>query len=195
MDPDKKKTGLFFGSFNPIHTGHLVIAQHLLQEAGLQEVWFVVSPQNPLKPGYDFLPGQQRLEMVALAVAGNEAFRACDIEMHMPVPSYTVHTLEKLRVTYPDRAFALIIGSDNLAVFDQWKDPERILEMVDVLVYPRPGSGAEPPLPPGKVVRVDAPLLEVSSTMVRDRIRKGLLPRYLVPDAVLEKIVRQGYYR
>lgn len=194
-DGRKGKTGLMFGSFNPIHTGHLVIAQHLCQHSGLEEIWFVVSPQNPLKPGQTFLPEYQRLELVELAITGNPLFRSCDIEFGMGSPSYTVRTLEKLRGEYGDRAFVLIIGSDNLEVFRQWKDYERILEMIEVYVYPRPGSTGKSTLSHPNIKMAKAPLMEISSSMIREMIASGRDPRYLLPESVYAEIMRKGYYR
>jgi nicotinate-nucleotide adenylyltransferase len=196
MEAKKKgKTGLLFGSFNPIHTGHLVIANHLLQYAGLQAVWFVVSPQNPLKPGREFLPEAKRLELVDKAIAGNPFFRSCDIEFNMGSPSYTFQTLEKLREKYSDQDFVLIIGSDNLEVFEQWKDYRKIMEMVEICVYPRPGHTGKSLVSHPNIKKVNAPLMEISSSQIREMIASGKDPRYLLPEAVYAEIARKGYYR
>jgi nicotinate-nucleotide adenylyltransferase len=192
---EKIKTGLLFGSFNPIHTGHLVIAQYIWQHTALEEVWFVVSPQNPLKPGQEFLAEKERLELVKLGISGNPAFQASDIEFGMDSPSYTVRTLKKLIETHQERAFFLIIGSDNLEVFDQWKDYKEILEMVGMFVYPRPGHAGKPAVSHTGIVPVQAPLLEISSTRIREMIRAGKDPRYMLPEKVYERIVEKGYYR
>lgn len=192
---EKIKTGLLFGSFNPIHTGHLVIAQHIWQYTALEEVWFVVSPQNPLKPGQEFLAEKDRLKLVKLGISGNPAFHASDIEFGMGSPSYTVHTLKKLTDRHPGREFFLVIGSDNLEVFDQWKDYEEILDMVGIFVYPRPGHTGKPAVSHPGIVPVQAPLLEVSSTRIREMIQAGKDPRYLLPEKVYKRIIKKGYYR
>ncbi|MFO7998592.1 MAG: nicotinate (nicotinamide) nucleotide adenylyltransferase [Bacteroidales bacterium] len=191
----KTTTGLLFGSFNPIHTGHLIIAQHMLAFEGLEAVWFVVSPQNPLKTGDQLLPEHLRLELVNLALEKNSRFSPCDMELQMGTPSYTIRTLKKLSEAYPEREFVLLIGSDNLAVFDQWKDYREIMDMIQILVYPRPGTKGRPPVSHPHITRVKAPLLEISSSHIRRMVGQGKDPRYLLPEKVYERIIRESYYR
>lgn len=163
--------GLFFGSFNPIHIGHTALANYLLNHTALEEIWFVVSPQNPMKEEADLLPEQLRLELVNLALADNPHFKSCDVEFSLLKPNYTILTLECLHALYPDKQFALIIGADNLAVFDRWTDSQRILKSYPIYVYPREGfdleslSGTYP-----QVKIVDAPLFPISATQIREFI-------------------------
>lgn len=135
----KTKTGIFSGSFNPIHIGHLALANYLCEFEGLDEVWFMVTPHSPFKKQADLWSDELRLQLVQLAIEGYPRFRASDFEFHLPRPSYTVHTLNRLKEVYPEREFQLIIGSDNWKVFDQWFESERIVSENKILVYPRPG--------------------------------------------------------
>ncbi len=188
-------TGLLFGSFNPVHTGHLIIANHFVAYTDIEEVWFVLSPQNPLKISSGMLPDTERLKLLELALEGNPDFHVSDVELHMPRPSYTVHTIERLLKTYPGRRFVLLIGSDNLDVFDQWKDHERLPEMLPIFVYPRSaGAASSAFLTHPDISLKDAPLLEISSSNIRRMIREGKSPRYLLPDKVLERIRERGCY-
>lgn len=134
----KHKTGIFSGSFNPIHIGHLALANYLCEYEGLDEIWFMVSPQNPLKTQSELWSDGLRLKLVELSINGYPHFQASDFEFHLPRPSYSVHTLEKLRAAYPERDFYFIIGSDNWARFDRWYQWERILKENNILIYPRP---------------------------------------------------------
>jgi nicotinate-nucleotide adenylyltransferase len=147
-----KRTALFFGSFNPIHVGHLIIANSMLQHEGVDELWLVVSPQNPLKERATLLADHHRLQMVQRAIDDNYRLRVCDIEMHLPIPSYTVVTLAALGEKYPDREFCLVMGSDNLLTFNRWRNYEYILSHYRIYVYPRPGymppAAQTPPSPP-----------------------------------------------
>jgi nicotinate-nucleotide adenylyltransferase len=191
----KKRVGVFPGSFNPVHTGHLIIAQHLLNYTDLQEIWFLVSPQNPLKDGLGLLDQEERFELLTLAIEGQEGFVACKREFTLPRPSYTVNTLQVLGKENPELDFVLIIGNDNLDVFDQWKDYEIILETTDVYVYPRKETQDNQFSTYKRVKAVEAPLIEISSTFIRDAIGQGKLPKYLVPDRVLDLIMSRGYYK
>lgn len=189
----KIRTGIFSGSFNPIHVGHLVVANYLCEYEGLEEVWFLVSPQNPLKVQAEMLDDNTRLELVQLAIEGYPGFRASDFEFNLPRPSYTIHTLDKLKQTYPDREFSLIIGSDNWAVFDRWKDSERILAENPILIYPRLGFPVQKELPPG-VRLVEAPRIEISSTEIRKGLRERRDLRYYLHPAVYNRIKEQELY-
>ena len=171
-----RKIGLFFGSFNPIHIGHLIIGNAMLAHCDLDEVWFVVdldevwfvvSPQNPLKERKTLLADQQRLEMVRLAVHDNYRMRACDVEFHLPIPSYTVLTLAHLGDKYRDKQFCLIMGSDNLETFERWRNWEFILEHYQIYVYPRPGHTDCKLASHPNVTMVEVPQIDISSTYIR----------------------------
>lgn len=187
--------GLYFGSFNPIHVGHLIIANTMVEATDLQEVWFVVSPQNPFKPRKSLLHEFDRLTMVELAIGDQYHLRASDIEFSLPKPSYTIDTLAYLYEKYPQHEFSLIMGEDNLKHFHKWKNAEQILANHNVLVYPRPGivEVGEMKNHP-KVTYVAAPLLDISATYIRDLVKAERSLRYLVPDAVADRIHGQGYY-
>ncbi len=180
------RTGLFFGSFNPIHNGHLALAKHLLQ-CGLDEVWLVVSPQNPLKKSADLWDDDFRLQLTRLALRNEPQLQVSDIEFALPKPNYTIDTLRTLQQRYPDRTFVLLIGADNAAIFDRWKDYDAILNTFDVWAYPRDGyPNANPQLP--QIRFVDAPLFRVSSTEIRQRLAAGQTIRGRVPDSVADVI-------
>lgn len=182
-------TGLYFGSFNPIHMGHLIIAQAVLGQPEVEEVWFVVSPQNPFKQRADLMPDQERLHLVQLAVADNPRLKACDVELSLPQPSYTITTLERLHRDYPSREFALIMGSDNIDGFPRWRQAEQILEHHRIYVYPRPGHLSSPLLHHPQVTLLEGlPLMEISSTHIRHERSAGRSIRYLVPDPVWHEL-------
>ncbi len=185
----KIETGLFFGSFNPIHIGHLIIANHLLHHTHLEKIWFVVSPQNPLKQRGELFNEAIRVELVELATEDNPGFEVCLRELQLERPSYSCKTIEVLQHEHPDHSFTLIIGSDNLEVFAQWKDHDQILRMVPLMVYPRKVPFDSPFTHHPGVRLVKAPLLEISSTMIRESIRHQKDIRYLVPEKVYRKIV------
>ncbi len=188
------KTGLYFGSFNPIHIGHLIIAQAMLDAAKLKEVWFVVSPLNPFKQNENLLHHFDRLELVERAIADNYRFKATDVEFHLPQPSYTVDTLSKLRSSFPEREFELIIGGDNLSHFHKWKDYQEILEHHKLLVYPRPNTTKGPVDTHQSVKHLDAPLLDISATYIRQTLRSGGSIQYLVPEPARLLIESKGYF-
>lgn len=189
------KVGLFFGSFNPIHHGHLIIASHILNNYELEQIWFVVSPQNPLKPSAGLLNEYDRLHLVKLAIDGETRMRASDIEFRLPKPSYTIDTLTYLAEKYPEHDFAVIMGGDSFLNLPRWKNHEQLLRNYKVYVYERPGL--ETPVYPNtkQVVHCKAPLLEISATHIRNTIRSGHSIRYLVPDSVWQEIDRTGYYK
>lgn len=189
------KTGIFSGSFNPIHIGHLALANYLCEFAGLDEIWFMVSPHNPLKEESDLLADHKRLELVQSAVEGYPKFHASDFEFHLPRPSYTVYTLEKLKERYPEREFHLIIGSDNWNLFSLWKDPEQIIATTPILIYPRPGFPIDEEQLPESVRVVSAPLLDVNSTFIRQAISAGKDIRYFLHSAVYKVIMKEGLYK
>ena len=179
------KTGIFGGSFNPIHNGHISLARQLREKAGLDEVWLMVSPQNPLKASADLLDDEIRLKMALLAVEGEEGIVASDYEMHLPKPSYTWNTLQALKQDYPDREFVLMIGGDNWALFDKWYRADDIRENFQIIVYPRRGSE-------GGIEGLE--LIDISSTEIRDCIKAGKPIDHLVPKAVAEYIKEHELY-
>lgn len=189
-----RNIGLFFGSFNPIHMGHLVIASSMLAHTDMDEVWFVVSPQNPLKERRTLLPDRQRLDMVRRAIEDEPRMRACDAEFDLPKPSYTVLTLAHLGEKYRDKKFSLIMGSDNLDTFDRWRNYDYILDHYDIFVYPRPdhdgGRFANHP----HVHMVNTPMMDISSTYIREMLRQKKDIRFLVPDLVYQYIQSMHFY-
>lgn len=189
-----KKTGLFFGSFNPIHVGHLIIANSMLTGSELEEVWFVVSPQNPLKERSTLLADHHRLQMVRVAIEENYKMRACDVEFHLPIPSYTVVTLAHLGELYPDREFSLIMGSDNLDNFHRWRNYEHILENYEIFVYPRPGHDGGNLASHPHVHLVDVPMMDISSSYIRERISKRQSVEYLLTEPVYKYLTEMHFY-
>jgi nicotinate-nucleotide adenylyltransferase len=190
------RVGLYFGSFNPIHHGHLVIANFILQHAHLDQVWFVVSPQNPLKRSATLLNEYHRLHLVRLAVERETQLKASDIEFKLPKPSYTVDTLAYLQEKYPKDEFSIIMGSDSFQNLPKWKNYQWLVRNYPIYVYRRPEHENLPSYPGARQVEiVDAPLLPISSTDIRNKLKEGQSVRYLLPDSVLEEIEKSGYYR
>ena len=190
-----RKTGLFFGSFNPVHIGHMIIANYMAQHTDLDEVWMVVSPQNPHKKKQTLARDYDRLHLLHLAIGDNPLLKASDIEFHLPKPSYTVETLAYIREKYPDREFALIMGGDSLSNFHRWKNPEVIIEHHGLYVYKRSSGENGKYVDHPKVRIFDAPLLEISASYIRNLIRNGFSVRYLVPDAVFHYIDSSNMYK
>lgn len=189
------KVGLFFGSFNPIHMGHMIIANVVRETTDMDQVWFVVSPQNPFKKNNNLLHEFDRLDMVREAIHDDYHFRASDVEFSMPRPSYTVDTLAYLSSKHPEHQFKLIIGEDNLAAFPKWKNHEVILEQYGLLVYPRPHAEHSPLRDHPHVTMVNAPEVDISATYIRELVRAGRSIKYLVPEGVRELIESRGYFR
>jgi nicotinate-nucleotide adenylyltransferase len=189
------KVGLYFGSFNPIHHGHLIIANYMLQNSDLDQIWLIVSPQNPFKHSNSLLNSYHRLYLVQLAVEPEPKLKASDIEFRLPQPSYTVNTLAYLQEKYPSHQFAIIMGSDSFENLSKWKNYEFILEHCPIYVYRRPGHEVINNFNQGSITIMDAPLLQISATHIRNNIKQGKSIRYLVPDKVAEEIERNGYYR
>ena len=191
------KTGLFFGSFNPIHTGHLIIAQYMTEFTDLDSLWFMVSPQNPFKRRDQLLSGEERLAMVEAAIEDNQSFAVSDLELHLEKPSYTYQTLLALADKFPNHTFTLIMGADNLTSLPRWKNQQFIIDNYEIYVYPRPGEQAAHVAKQigANIQMIDAPLIDISSTHIREMIANGKTPRYWVPDKVLEIIYREGYYK
>ncbi len=195
MAPQAEKTGLFFGSFNPVHTGHMVIANFMATRTGLKQVWLVVSPHNPLKPRHGLARDHDRLHLVRLAIGDNTHLRASDIEFGLPKPSYTIDTLAYLREKYPEKTFVLIMGSDNLATLHKWKNYDILLRDYEIYVYNRPGYSPGEFASHPHVRCFDAPLMQLSASYIRDCIRAGHSVQYLVPDAVFRYLESSGLYR
>lgn len=182
------RTGIFSGSFNPIHIGHLALANFLCEYEGLDEVWFLVSPQNPLKEQHELWDDDFRLQLVRKAVGDYPRFRASDFEFHLPRPSYTINTLQALEQQYPDRRFELIVGSDNWLLFPRWYKHEEIIRRFGLIIYPRPGHPVNRASLPSGVRLADSPTLEVSSTFIRQALAAGKDVRFFLPEGVYELV-------
>lgn len=188
------KVGLFFGSFNPIHIGHLAIANYMLEFTDLERVWFVVSPQNPLKVKAGMLAAQHRLHLVQLALDDHPLFRACDVEFRMSVPSYTIDAVTFLSEKHPQHQFVLIMGVDCLSSFPKWKNAELLKAMCPRYVYPRPGYYPDVDENRDNLLMVPAPVMEVSSSMIRQGIAEGKDMCYFVPAPVYRYIKEMHFY-
>lgn len=189
------RIGIFGGTFNPLHNGHVALAKAFLRQAGLDEVWFVVSPQNPFKKNDALLADSLRLEMVRRAVADIPRMRVSDVEFHLPKPSYMYLTLRHLSAAHPDCTFTLLIGGDNWAAFDRWANADEILANYDIVVYPRSGEVIDPATLPANVRILDTQLIDISSTAIRRRIAMGLSITDLVPPAISALIAEKGLYK
>ena len=189
------KTGLFFGSFNPIHNGHMVIANYFAEFSDLKQVWFVVSPHNPLKPAGSLLNDFQRLQLVELAIGDYRKMKVSKIEFGLPKPSYTINTLTHLREKFPQHEFVLIMGSDNLHTFHKWKNYEQILEYYSIYIYPRPGFDGGDFKNHPKVKFIEAPLMEISSTFIRNAIKSKKDVRFMMPEKVADYIDEMNFYK
>ncbi|QCK14010.1 nicotinate (nicotinamide) nucleotide adenylyltransferase [Mangrovivirga cuniculi] len=173
--------GLYFGSFNPIHIGHLIIAQTIVDSDNVDEVWFVVSPQSPFKKRASLAHEQDRFDMVQAAIFDNYKFRVSDIEFNMPKPSYTIDTLTYLREKYSDYQFKLIMGEDNLKGFHKWKNHEELIKQTGIICYPRPGTRKTKWHDDERVQMIDAPFIDISATFIRNSVKQDKSIRYLVP--------------
>lgn len=191
------KIGIFGGSFNPIHSGHAIIAHHIISSGAVDRLWLMVSPVNPLKVGLEQqVADTDRLRMVEMVTRPLENVETSAFEFTMPKPSYTIDTLNALQAKFPDDEFYLVTGADNWVIFDRWCNSEEILAKYHLLVYPRLGYDVVIPEElRDRVTLVDAPIIELSSTTVRERLAQGLSARYYVPDEVLSYIERKGLYR
>ena len=190
----KRLTGIFGGSFNPIHTGHIELARRLLQDLPLEEIWFVVSPLNPFKKAAtDLLDDEKRLQMAQLALEDEKGMLASDYEFHLPRPSYMLHTLQHLTADYPDREFALIIGADNWLAFDRWFGYQEILANYPIFVYPRKGYDIDSSKMPTGVTYTNTPLFNLSSTEIRTLVKEGKSLKGLIPDKIITLV--EEYYR
>ncbi len=186
--------GLYFGSFNPIHHGHLIIANYIANYSELNQVWFIISPQNPFKINQTLLNEYQRLHLARLAIEGETFLRASDIEFYLPKPSYTINTLTYLEEKYPEHQFSIILGSDSFQNMERWKNGEILMKRYPIYVYKRPGFEIEEKQN-SNIKIMDAPLLQISASQIRNMIKDQKSIRYLVPDIVKEEIEKNGYYR
>ncbi len=191
-----KSVGLFFGSFNPVHTGHMIIANYMVSQTDLDEVWLVVSPQNPFKKSTSLADQYARLNLVELAIGDSLGLRASSVEFQLPKPSYTIDTLTHLREQYPDYKFALIMGGDNLPTLPKWKNYELLIRDYQIYVYHRPGTElGELAQHPSIHVAKNVPLMQLSATYIRKCLAAGKSIRYLVPEAVAEELDKSGLYK
>jgi len=192
-----KKTGLFFGSFNPVHNGHLILANYFTEHGDLDEIWFVLTPHNPHKKKASLLPDHHRLYLLRLALEPYEKFKVSTVEFDLPQPNYTVHTLAHLKDLYPDKDFVLLMGADSLAGLPKWKNYEQILRDHTIYVYPR--RHAQPPENLLRHPRVHyfekAPIVEISASQIRNDIAAGKNVRPLLPESVLEHIENMNFYK
>lgn len=191
------KIGLFFGTFNPIHVGHLIIANHMAEYSDLENIWFVVTPQSPFKKKNSLLDNRQRYEMVYRATEDYLKLEPCDIEFNLPQPNYTINTLVHLKEKYPKHEFSLIMGEDNLKSFHKWKNYELILEQHDVYVYPRISEGTTDTqfTDHKRIHKIEAPIMELSSTFIRKGIKKGKIVRPMLPEHVWAYLDEMNFYR
>lgn len=190
----KLKTGIFGGSFNPIHIGHLALANFICENGYIDELWFLISPQNPFKQNEMLLADEIRLKLVKAAIEDYPHFIASDFEFTLPKPSYTINTLKSLSKTYPDRDFYLIIGADNWAAFNRWRSPEEIISNYHILIYPRLGYNIDTNSLPQNVKSINSPIIEVSSTFIRESIHKGKDVRYFLHPSVHKIIEKEKLY-
>lgn len=186
--------GLYFGSFNPIHIGHLIVANHIVCNTEIDKIWFVVSPHNPLKEAHSLLNEYDRLHLVNLAIEDNSKFRASNVEFHLPKPSYTINTLTYLTEKFPLERFSVIMGSDSFQNIHRWKNYEQLVANYSFIVYRRQGFEVKE-LYGADVTIVDAPLLEISSTFIRKQIKEKKSIKYIVPDNVEKYIEENRYYQ
>lgn len=189
------KIALFFGSFNPVHVGHMIIASHIVQHTDVDQLWMVVSPHNPHKIKASLAKDHDRLHLVRLAIGDHDKIRASNIEFDLPKPSYTIDTLTYLKERYPEYEFSLIMGGDNLRSFHKWKNYEVILQYHHIYVYQRPEYDLGPTQHHPHVHIVEAPLLQLSATMIRNMIKQGKSVRYFVPDSVYEYLEQSTLYK
>lgn len=194
--PVSFKVGLYFGSFNPIHIGHMAIANYMVEFTGIDQLWFVVSPHNPHKTKENLLDDYQRLELVTRAIDGDNRFRASNIEFGLPKPSYTINTLTHLHEKFPNHKFSIIIGSDNLDSFHKWKNYEMILGEYGIMVYPRPGFNESAAIQHANISIVqNTPLMEISSSFIRESMKTGKDVRHFIPQKAWEYIDEMNFYR
>ena len=192
----KLKVGLYFGSFNPVHIGHMAIANYMVEYTSIDQLWFVVSPHNPLKNKLNLLNDYQRLDLVNRAIEDDNRFRASNIEFNLPKPSYTIDTLTYLKEKFPDYEFVILMGSDNLESFHKWKNFKTIVQNYGIIVYPRPGFEQAKVLKHENIVIAkEAPLMEVSSSFIRNAIHDGKDVRHFLPQNVWKYVDEMNFYK
>ena len=190
-----KKVGIYSGSFNPIHHAHVMLANYLVEFSDLDEFWFVVSPQNPLKGKDELLDDDERLEMLRLAIGDDPRFKVSDIEMRLPTPSYTINTLRTLSEQHPDCQFVFVCGMDSLQNLSHWREYEKILEDYRLIVFPRKGYDGGALASPPSVTIVETPLIEISSTFIRRCVKEGRDVRHFMPEKAFRYMTALGFYR
>lgn len=186
--------GLYFGSFNPVHNGHLIIAGHIANYTSLDRIWFVVSPQNPFKERSSLINENHRKHLIDLAIDGEKKLRSSNVEFKLPVPSYTIDTVTYLQELYPKNKFSVIVGSDSFQNIHKWKNSGILLKDYPIIIYERPGFRVAKERLNDNIILLKAPLLDISSTQIREMIKEKKSIRYLVPDVVKEEIERNQYY-
>lgn len=189
------KTGLYFGSFNPIHIGHMAIANYMVEYTEIDQLWFVVSPQNPLKQKKTLLDDFQRLELVTRSIGDDLRFRASKVEFGLPKPSYTIDTLTHLTSKYPTHRFYILMGTDNFENINKWKNADQLLANYDIIVYPRPGFNAATVEKYPRVQIANAPLMEISATFIRESIKAGKDIRHFLPSRIWDYINQMNFYK
>ena len=189
------KIGLFFGSFNPIHIGHLIIANHIINNCHVEQIWFVISPLNPLKNKNNLLGKYDRLNLVEMAIENNYKFKTSNIEFNMPIPSYTIDTLTLLHEQYPEHHFSLIMGGDNLSNVHKWKNYKTLIKYHNIIVYNRSDSDISSIVENDNIIQLEAPMLNISASHIRSCIKSGKSIKYMVPENVREQIEACSYYK
>lgn len=190
-----KQVGLLFGSFNPLHIGHLALANYILEYEEPDEIWMMVTPQNPFKVSDDLLDENLRLDIIRLAIQAEPRFKASNFEFSLPRPSFTIDTLDALSDQYGDHRFSVIMGADNLLAIDKWKEPQRLIDQYPLLVYPRPGYDLSGARKHPNIHIIKAPLFDISSTMIRESLKAHKNLRYLLPHGVYDYIKEKGLYQ
>jgi len=189
------KIGLYFGSFNPIHIGHLIISEYVYNNTSVEQVWFILSPQNPLKTSSTLLNAYDRLHLLKSAIDDNSIFQASDVEFKLPVPSYTIDTLTYLSEKYPQHQFVVIMGSDSFQNIKNWKNYELLLNNYEIVIYERPGFKVNPAILGKHTLLEGAPLLEISATQIRSLLKARKSIRYMLPVRVYQEIIENRYYQ
>ncbi len=195
MADSVKHIGLFFGSFNPVHVGHLALANFIAENTEIDEIWFVVSPQNPFKDSTDLVQAEHRVNMLNESIKNYPGFKVCDIELYLPTPSYTYKTLNELIHQNPDTTFTIIMGSDNLISLGKWRNIEDIMQLCNIYIYPRPGFPIPAELIKNNMTIIEAPVFDISSTLIRDGLIQEKNYSFLIPQKAHDYILTHGLYK